>query len=211
MHLVAEAIENYIDQHTSNEDEVLATLNRQTQIDVLMPQMLSGKVQGKLLTMLSMMLQPKCILEIGTFTGYATICLAKGLQKDGKLITIDVNEELEDMVKLYVEKANLSSKIEMKIGDATTIIPTINETFDLVFIDADKKNYGNYYDLVFDKVRKGGFILVDNVLWSGKVVQENKDKDTLAIDLFNKKVAADNRVEVVILSVRDGISVIRKL
>lgn len=211
MHLVSEAIENYIDQHTSNEDVVLATLNRQTQTDVLMPQMLSGKVQGKLLSMFSQMLQPNRILEIGTFTGYAAICLASGLTENGKLITIDINEELEDMVKEFVAKANLTNKIEMKIGDATTIIPTTNEVFDLVFIDADKKNYATYYDLVFEKVRKGGFILVDNVLWSGKVLQAEKDKDTLAIDLFNKKVAADSRVEVVIISVRDGISVIRKL
>ena len=210
MHLVSPEIEQYINLHTSEESDILYNLSRKTNTDVLMPQMLSGKVQGQFLQMLSYMLQPKRILEIGTFTGYATICLAAGLTNDGKLYTIDINEELEDLVQQYIEKANLKHKIIQIIGNATEKISEINEQFDLVFIDADKQNYSLYYDLVFDKVRPGGFILADNVLWSGKVIDEKKDKDTLKITEFNQKVQQDNRVENVIVSIRDGIMMIRK-
>ena len=210
MHLVSPEIEQYINLHTSEESDILYTLSRKTNTDVLMPQMLSGKVQGQFLQMLSYMLQPKRILEIGTFTGYATICLAAGLTNDGKLYTIDINEELEDLVQQYIEKANLKHKIIQIIGNATEKISEINEQFDLVFIDADKQNYSLYYDLVFDKVRPGGFILADNVLWSGKVIEEKKDKDTQKITEFNQKVQQDNRVENVIVSIRDGIMMIRK-
>ncbi len=211
MHLVSEQIENYIEQHSTKEDEVLQQLNRETYVKVQMPQMLSGHLQGQFLTMFSTLLQPKRILEIGTFTGYSGICLAKGLAADGLLYTIDVNEELSPMVKRYFEAAGIAQKAEQLIGDARAIIPTLNETFDLVFIDADKVNYSNYYDLVFDKVRTGGYIIADNVLWSGKVVEDKKDKDTLAIHNYNLKVSADKRVENFILPLRDGLNIARKL
>ena len=162
MHLVSEEIEKYIEQHTSEETDVLQQLNRKTNTDVLMPRMLSGKVQGQFLKLFSQTLQPNCILEIGTFTGYSAICLAEGLKENGKLFTIDINEELENIVRAHVQKAGMENKIVQIIGNAKEEIEQLNEIFDLVFIDADKQNYGLYYDLVFDKVRKGGFILADN-------------------------------------------------
>jgi caffeoyl-CoA O-methyltransferase len=211
MHLVSAEIEQYIEQHSSPEEKVLQELNRETHIKVQMPQMLSGHLQGQFLEMFTRLQQPKRILEIGTFTGYSGICLAKGLTADGLLYTIDVNEELQPMVDHYVEKAGLKTKVKQLIGDAREIIPTLDETFDLVFIDADKVNYAVYYDLVFDKVRTGGYIIADNVLWSGKVLEEKKEKDTLAIDNYNKKVLADTRVENFILPLRDGLNIARKL
>ncbi len=210
MHLVSQEIEKYIDQHCSDESDALQQLNRKTQTDVLMPQMLSGKVQGQFLLMISHAVQPNRVLEIGTYTGYSAICLAAGLQEYGKLFTIDVNEELEEIVKTHVEKAGLQHKIIQIIGDATKEINNLNETFDIVFIDADKQNYSLYYDLVIDKVRTGGFILADNVLWSGKIIDEKKDKDTQKLAEFNDKVQQDNRVENVIISIRDGIMMMRK-
>lgn len=210
MHLVAPDIEQYIEQHTTDEQPVLAALNRKTHTDVLMPQMLSGKVQGQFLQILSHMLRPRRVLEIGTFTGYAAICLAAGLQDDGKLYTIDINEELEPMVKEHLLAAGLQEKIFPLIGQAKDIIPTLDEIFDLVFIDADKQNYSLYYDLVIDKVRSGGIILADNVLWSGKIINEKKDKDTQHLADFNDKIQQDSRVENVIVSIRDGIMMMRK-
>jgi caffeoyl-CoA O-methyltransferase len=210
MNLVSPEIEKYIEAHTTDESEVLQQLNRKTQTDVLMPQMLSGKVQGQFLKFISQMLQPERVLEIGTFTGYAAICLAEGLTENGKLFTIDINEELEAIVKTHVEKAGLQNKIIQIIGNAAQEIQQLDETFDLVFIDADKQNYGLYFDLVIDKVRTGGIILADNVLWSGKIIQEQKDKDTQKLAEFNDKVQQDNRVENVIVSIRDGIMMIRK-
>ena len=212
MHLVADEIENYIDAHTSEEGEILQQLHRKTFTDVLMPQMLSGKVQGQFLQMISHMLRPKRILEIGTFTGYAAICLAAGLQEEGKLFTIDINEELEGIVKSHLEKAGLQNKIVPIIGNAADEIPKLNELFDLVFIDADKQNYSLYYDLVFDKVRPGGFILADNVLWSGKITmpEDEMDKETLALHQFNQFVQQDERVENVLLPIRDGLMMVRK-
>lgn len=210
MHLVSEEIENYIELHTSDEREVLRALNRKTQTDVLMPRMLSGKIQGQFLQMISKMLRPQKILEIGTFTGYSALCLAQGLTENGKLFTIDINEELEDLVRAHIEQAGLQNKIIQLIGNAVEEIPKLNETFDLVFIDADKQNYSLYYDLVFDKVRSGGFIFADNVLWSGKIIEEKKDKDTQKLADFNDKVQQDNRVENVIVSIRDGIMMIQK-
>jgi caffeoyl-CoA O-methyltransferase len=211
MHLVSAAIEEYIEQHSSPEAPVLKELNRETHVKVQMPQMLSGHLQGQFLEMFSRLQQPKRILEIGTYTGYSGLCLANGLSEGGLLYTIDINEELQTMVEHYVTKAGLSKKVRQLIGDAREIIPNLNETFDLVFIDADKINYATYYDQVFDKVRTGGYIIADNVLWSGKVIDEKKDKDTLAIDNYNKKVAADNRVENFILPLRDGLNIARKL
>lgn len=210
MHLVSPDIEKYIDVHTSDESEVLQQLNRKTNTDVLMPQMLSGKVQGQFLKFISQMLQPDRILEIGTFTGYTAICLTEGLTEKGKLYTIDINEELEDIVKTHIEKAGVQHKIVQITGNATKEIQRLDEIFDLVFIDADKQNYSLYYDLVIDKVRNGGIILADNVLWGGKIIDEQKDKDTQKLAEFNNKVQQDNRVENVIISIRDGIMMIRK-
>jgi predicted O-methyltransferase YrrM len=211
MNILPEELEEYIAQHTSEEEVLLQKLTRETHLKVQMPQMLSGHVQGQLLSLLSQMIQPKRVLEIGTFTGYSAICLARGLQENGLLYTIDVNEELTPMVNRYVSGAGLYSKTKLLAGNALQIIPTLNETWDIVFIDADKINYCNYYDFVFNKVRKGGYIIADNVLWSGKVAEEKKDKDTLAIDAYNKKVQADSRVKNVILSVRDGLNIAQKL
>ncbi|MBK9330010.1 MAG: class I SAM-dependent methyltransferase [Sphingobacteriales bacterium] len=210
MNLVSPEIEKYIAVHTTDESGILAELNRKTHADVLMPQMLSGKVQGQFLKFISRMLQPRRILEIGTYTGYAAICLAEGLTEDGRLFTIDINEELGELVKTYIDKAGLSNKIIPIIGDACDEIAKLDESFDLVFIDADKQNYSNYYDLVIDNVRSGGFILADNVLWSGKIIEEKKDKDTKKLAEFNTKVQQDNRVENVIISIRDGIMMTRK-
>ncbi len=174
--------------------------------------MLSGHIQGRFLAMISCMIRPRWILEIGTYTGYSALCLAEGLSPDGKLITIDHNEELEDFARSYWQQSPLNDKIEFRLGTAVDILPTLNETFDLVFIDADKRNLSVYFDLIIDKLRPGGFILADNVLWSGKVVDPIKllDSDTLAVQAFNQKVHADPRVENVLLPVRDGIMMLRK-
>lgn len=212
MEFIAKEIEDYALAHSQPESEILKKINRDTHAHVLMPRMLSGHMQGNLLSMFSKMIQPKQILEIGTYTGYSGICLTQGLQEGGKLHTIDINEELELMVRSFIKDAGLSNKINYYIGNALNIIPTIKETFDLIFIDADKKNYSAYYDLVFDKVRSGGYIIADNVLWSGKVLEaaEKMDKETQNINDFNKKIHADVRVEHMLLPVRDGLMVIRK-
>ncbi len=210
MELLPDKINTYIEDHTTAESEVLKALNRETHIKVQMPQMLSGHVQGQVLRMISMMIKPQNILEIGTFTGYSAICMAAGLQQNGKLVTLDINDELEEMVRKYFTQAGLEEKIDYRLGNALDIIPQLDMRFDLVFIDADKQNYSRYYDLVFDKVNSGGFILADNVLWSGKVIEENPNKDTKALIDFNTKVQADERVENVLFPVRDGIMVVRK-
>jgi predicted O-methyltransferase YrrM len=211
MDFLPEAINVYIENLSSKEDEVLARLTRETHLKVQMPQMLSGNIQGKFLEMISRMVQPEKILEIGTFTGYSAICLAKGLSNNGLLHTIDINEELQPIIEKHISMAGLQNKIVLHTGDATQIIPTLNETFDLVFIDADKQNYSAYFDLVITKVRTGGFIIADNVLWSGKVAEEKHDKDTAALHAYNQKVLADNRVENFILPLRDGLNIARKL
>jgi predicted O-methyltransferase YrrM len=206
-------IEKYIEAHTSEENTLLQQINRDTHLEVMRPRMLSGHVQGRLLSLFSKMISPKNILEIGTYTGYSAICMAEGLQKDGQLITIDVNEELEDRVNGYFEQAGLTDQVEFKIGNAMEIIPTLTQQFDLVFIDADKSNYSNYLDLVVDKVPAGGYIIADNVLWSGKVVEKFRkslDKDTEALLKFNKEVHQDDRFENVLLGVRDGLMILRK-
>lgn len=201
----------YIEQHSTYEDPVLAALNRETHLKHLLPQMVSGHQQGLLLELLSSLLRPKQILEIGTFTGYSAICLAKGLAEGGVLHTIDINRELEDITAKYYALSGMENKIKQYFGAAADIIPSLPGIFDLVFIDADKINYALYYDLIFDRVPQGGFILVDNVLWSGKVVDAAAgDKDTEALKAFNLKIAADERVTQLILSVRDGITLIRK-
>ncbi len=214
MDFLPENIKEYVERHTSPETALLKEMDRYTQANVLMPRMLSGHLQGRVLSMFSQMIQPSNILEIGTYTGYAAICLAEGLKEDGKLYTLDINEELEDKVRDFFQKAGLSQKIEYIIGNALNTIPTLEVVFDMVFIDADKENYSKYYDLVFEKVRKGGFIIADNVLWSGKVVEvgsKKVDKDTQAILDFNEKIQNDVRVENVLFPIRDGLFVIRKL
>jgi caffeoyl-CoA O-methyltransferase len=211
MEFLPEPLAIYAEAHTSPETDVLQQLNRETHAKILMPRMLSGHLQGQFLSMISHMVQPKAVLEIGTYTGYSAICLAAGLQVGGVLHTIDINEELEEMVTGFIAKAGLQDKIKNHVGNALEIIPGFTETFDLVFIDADKINYSNYFDLVIDKVRKGGFIMADNVLWSGKVIEEKKDKDTQAIADYNRKLQNDPRVENVLLPIRDGIMIARKI
>jgi caffeoyl-CoA O-methyltransferase len=208
--MINEDLQNLLLQYCEPESELLQRINRETNLKVLMPRMLSGHYQGRVLSMLSKMISPKRILEIGTFTGYATLCLAEGLAPDGKLITLDKNVELEDMVRRNFADSPYEQQIVYQLGDAMQNIPLLEDVFDLVFIDADKKNNGNYYDLVFDKVRPGGLIIVDNVLWSGKVLSNQQDKDTKNIITFNEKVAADTQVEKLILPVRDGLFIIRK-
>ncbi len=213
MEFYPQKLDDYIVAHTQDENEILAELNRETYAKILTPRMLSGHLQGQALRMFSHMIQPKRILEIGTYTGYSALCLADGLTEDGKLHTIDINEELAEMINRYIDKSGLSNKIVTHIGNAVEIIPNLNETFDVVFIDADKENYPNYFDLTIDKVRKGGFIIADNVLWSGKVIEEvdPKDEETQAILRYNDKVHNDPRVENVLLPIRDGLMVCRKL
>ena len=212
MNFIDQKIEAYALEHSQPESEVLKKLNRETYAKVIQPRMLSGHMQGNILSMFSNMIKPKNILEIGTYIGYSAICLEQGLQENGTLFTIDVNEELEKMVRRYFNEAGVSSKINYIIGDALNVIPTINETFDLVFIDADKRNYANYYNLIFDKVNKGGYIISDNVLWSGKVIDNPNysDLDTKIIDSFNKMIHNDLRVEHILLPIRDGLMVARK-
>ena len=211
MELFSEELIHYLENSCEPENELLKHINRETHLKVSMPRMLSGHYQGKLLSMISKLINPERILEIGTFTGYATLCLAEGLRENGRIYTIDINLELEDMVRSNFKKSELDSKIMYQIGDAKVIIPTLNEIFDLVFIDADKKNNATYYDMVIDKVRSGGLILVDNVLWSGKVLDEGvSDQKTSIISQFNERVSSDQRVEKLILPVRDGLFLIRK-
>ena len=211
MELLTEGLQTYLEQHCESEPELLRYINRETHLKVPMPRMLSGHYQGRVLSFLSKIVFPNRILEIGTFTGYATLCLAEGLTEDGVIHTIDVNEELEERVQQYFKTSRFSHQIKYHIGNAINIIPQLDEVFDIVFIDADKKNNDTYYDIVFDKVRKGGLIIVDNVLWSGKITSGASDKDTENIRRFNDKVSNDQRAEKLILPVRDGIFIIRKL
>jgi caffeoyl-CoA O-methyltransferase len=200
----------YLENSCEPEPTLLQKIDRETQLEVLKPRMLSGHFQVRVLSMLSKMMQPKRILEVGTYTGYATLCFAEALAADGKIITLDINEELEDRVRAYFAASDFTTLIDYRIGDAAVVIPTLSDVFDIVFIDADKVNNGLYYDLVFDKVRSGGLIIVDNVLWSGKVVAKSDDNDTANILSFNEKVSADTRVEKLILPLRDGLFLIRK-
>lgn len=210
MDFLSEELQVYTEKHTTDESSLLKRINRETHAQVLMPRMLSGHLQGRVLSMISKMVRPKVILEIGTYTGYSAICLAEGLQKDGKLVTLDINEELEKRVRGYFQEANLESVIDYRIGNALEIIPSLSMSFDLVFIDADKENYSRYFDLVIEKVSQGGYILADNVLWSGKVLATKPDKDTRAILSFNEKIHSEPRVENVLLPIRDGIMLVRK-
>lgn len=211
MQFLDPALDAYSNSHSAKESDLLVELSRETHLKTTMPRMLSGHLQGRFLSLLSKLIQPEMILEIGTFTGYATLCLAEGLKPDGKLITIDTNDETSSIAKKYFAKSDYASQIELRNVDATKEIPKITGPFDLVFIDADKENYSNYFDMVIGKMRKGGLIIADNVLWSGKVLQPVKpnDTETLAITSFNEKVCADNRVEQLLLPVRDGLMILR--
>ena len=211
MDFIKPEIQQYAEKHTAPENDLLKAINRETHAQVMMPRMLSGHLQGRVLSMLSCLMRPKFILEIGTYTGYSAICLAEGLQANGKLITIDINDELEERVRKYIAQAGQANKIDYRIGNALEIVPELKTRFDLVFIDADKENYLRYFDLVIDNVNLNGLILADNVLWSGKVLNDKPDKDTKAIIDFNTKVSSDPRVENVLLPIRDGIMVMRKV
>lgn len=210
MDFFPDILTRYIESHSTPEDSQLAALNRETHLKHQLPQMVSGHQQGLLLELLSSMLQPQQILEIGTFTGYSAICMAKGMKAGGKLLTIDINNELEDITSKYYGLCGVSDRIVQYFGNAVDIIPTIKGTFELVFIDADKQNYARYFDLVIDRVPSGGFIIADNVLWSGRVAEAKHDKDTAALHAFNEKVQADVRVTNLLLSVRDGLMLMRK-
>ena len=206
-------IEKYVLEHTSPEEPVLAELNRKTHVRTVHPQMLAGHLQGKILEFISLMIQPKNVLEIGTFTGYSSICLAKGLLPGGKLITMEKDEEILPFAREFIEKSGMQDRIQLVAGNAREFIPGPPDYFDLVYIDAEKDEYKDYYELVLPRVKSGGFILADNVLWGGKVLKINNKTDhfTRGIIAFNKKISDDRRVEQLILPVRDGIMIIRKL
>lgn len=213
MEFLPKNIDDYACLHSQEEHQVLKDLNRETWAKVLIPRMLSGHLQGRTLSIFSKMIKPKNILEIGTYTGYSAICLCEGLEENGKLHTIDINEELKEISSKYFKKANLEDKVEQHIGNAMEIIPGLDLTWDLVFIDADKENYSNYFDLVIDKMALGGFLIADNVLWSGKVVEpiSEKDMETKEIINFNDKIHRSDRVENVLMPIRDGLMVCRKI
>jgi predicted O-methyltransferase YrrM len=211
--IIDESIQNYCEQHSSNEPLILQKLSRHTHANVLQPRMLSGHFQGRVLSFISHMIKPNYVLEIGTYTGYSAICLAEGLSEKGKLITIDINPEQEDHIYRFIKEAGCEGKIQFIVGDAYNIIKTLTPGFDLVFIDADKQNYLKYYEQVLPLLKQGGYILIDNVLWSGKVVDETalqKDKDTQSLDAFNRHIAQDERIEKILLPIRDGLTLCRK-
>jgi predicted O-methyltransferase YrrM len=210
MKLIDENLAAYCETFTEKESELLKELNRQTHLKINQPRMLSGQIQGRLLSLLSKLQGPEFILEIGTYTGYSALCLAEGLIENGKLITIDPNEETNHFAQQFINRSAYKNKIELITGQANAVIPTLKQNFDLVFIDADKKNYSLYYNLVIDKVKAGGLIIADNVLWSGKVMNEKKDTDTQRIHDFNTMVHADERIENLLLPVRDGLMLMRK-
>jgi predicted O-methyltransferase YrrM len=210
MEFISEDLLRYCESFSEPESELLKKLNRETHLKVGQPRMLSGHLQGRFLSLLSKLHQPQHILEIGTYTGYSALCLAEGLKEDGKLFTIDPNEETNLFAKNFIEQSSLKNKIYLITGDASTVIPTLKFKWDIVFIDADKKSYPHYFDLVIEQVNPGGIIIADNVLWSGKVLDEKKDKDTLVIHNFNQKVSSDPRVTPLLLPVRDGLMILRK-
>ena len=212
MHFLPQEIDDYVVAHSAKEPELLQQLNRETNQKVLQPRMLSGHYQGRILSMLSKLVNPRNILEIGTYTGYSALCLAEGMKPDGILHTIDINEELFDLQKKYFEASPFGSRIKQHLGDATEIIPTLKEDFDLVFIDADKPNYPKYFELIMEKLNPGGIIISDNVLWSGKVVEPVKEDDesTKALLEYNRLLAEDERLETVMLPIRDGLTISRR-
>lgn len=212
MYFLPEKLDNYVVAHSEEEPVLLQQLTRETYQKILQPIMLSGPYQGRVLSMISKLIKPKTILELGTFTGYATLCLAEGLQSTGEIHTIDVNEELLDFQRKYFDKSKYGTQIHQHLGSAIDIIPTLDMSFDLVFIDADKPNYVNYFHLIIDKLNPGGIILSDNVLWHGKVVEPLDDKDlsTKAVLDYNTLLKSDNRIETVLLPIRDGLTISRK-
>jgi caffeoyl-CoA O-methyltransferase len=211
MEFIDKNIMEYAEMHTSHHSDLLEEVVRATHIRTLQPRMVSGYYQGRLLSFLSKMVCPKLILEIGTFTGFSALCLAEGLHPDGKIITIEVNEELEPLTRSFFDKSDFKNQIDFRIGDAKQIIPIIESKIDFVFIDAGKKDYIDYYNLIIDKMNPGGLIIADNILWSGKVLETNFDKETKIIDSFNKMVQADARVENILLPIRDGLMIARVL
>ncbi|KJD33519.1 methyltransferase [Tamlana nanhaiensis] len=214
MHFIPEALDDYVVAHSENEPELLQQLTRETYQKILQPRMLSGQYQGRLLSMISKLVNPKNILEIGTYTGYSALCLAEGMQSEGELHTIDVNEELYDFQRKYFDKSGYGKQIHQHLGNALNIIPELDRTFDLVFIDADKDNYSNYFNLIIDKLNTGGIILSDNVLWSGKILDKTFKKDdtsTPALIAYNALLKNDTRVETVLLPIRDGLTISRKV
>ncbi len=213
MHFISQELENYIEQHSEKEPELLAALNRETYQKILLPRMLSGHFQGRVLSMLSKLIRPINILEIGTYTGYSALCLCEGMQENGSLHTIDIKEELIDFQRKHFKKSAWGNQIVQHLGEALAIIPTIDLKFDLVFIDADKENYINYFELIVPKMNKGGIILSDNVLWSGKVLEPLNPKDisTKILLEYNLLLKNDPRVETVLLPIRDGLTVSRVL
>ena len=212
MDFLPDKIDQYVEQHSENEPELLQQLNRETHLKILQPRMLSGAYQGRVLSMISKLVNPKHILEIGTYTGYSALCLAEGMQPNGELHTIDINEELYDFQRKYFDKSLYGNQIHQHLGNALEIIPRLNKTFDLVFIDADKENYPNYFEMIMDKLNPGGIILSDNVLWSGKVIEPVKedDLDTKALIEYNALLKEDCRIETIILPIRDGLTISRK-
>jgi predicted O-methyltransferase YrrM len=210
MNLLDDVLNNYIEQHSTPLSDVLQNLYRETHLRTLSPMMVSGHQQGILIQFLSKMIQPEKVLEIGTFTGFSTICWAEGLSKNGTIDTLELNDEYKWFHQKYFNESGFAEKIKVHYGNAREIILQLNSDYNVVFIDADKPAYSAYFDLVIDKVKSGGWIIADNVLWKGKVLEQNKDKTTEIIDAFNKKVSNDNRVESLILSVRDGLNIMRK-
>lgn len=212
MEFIDPQLNDYAEQRTSPESELLKRINRETNLEVLMPRMLSGHLQGRVLAMISKMVSPAYIVEIGTYTGYSALCMAEGLRKSGKLITIEYNEELQKRILGYFNQSEYANLIDLRIGDAMQILPTLAKGIDLVFIDADKTNYLNYYNIILDKLNPGGYILADNVLWSGKVIEKVNldDADTIALKKFNTFVQEDERVENILMPLRDGLMLIRK-
>lgn len=210
MEFISTDLLNYCENFTEQESALLKELNRQTHLRTAQPRMLSGHLQGRFLSFISKIKQPETILEIGTYTGYSALCLAEGLGSNGKLFTIDPNEETNLFAKDFIDRSEYRDNIELLTGDAQKIIPTLTNAWDIVFIDADKRNYALYYDLVIDKLKPGGLIIADNVLWSGKILNKEMDKDTLAIHAFNQKVSSDSRVESALLPLRDGLMILRK-
>ena len=213
MHFLPEKLDDYVVKHSQEEPDLLQQLTRETYQKILQPIMLSGPYQGRVLSMISKLINPKSILEIGTFTGYSTLCLAEGLQADGDIHTIDINEELVDFQRKYFDKSDYGHQIVQHLGNALEILPKLDKTFDLVFIDADKPNYVNYYNLIIDKLNSGGIILSDNVLWHGKVIEklDPKDLSTKAVLEYNKLLKEDSRIETVLLPIRDGLTISRRL
>ena len=211
MEFLPQIINNYSICYTEKESQLLAKLNRETWANVMTPRMLSGHIQGRILSMISKMISPENIIEIGTYTGYSALCLAEGLKENGKLHTLDINEEYTAIAKRYFNNSDYNNSIQQHIGNALDIIPNLKTNFQLAFIDADKENYSSYFDLIIDKMDIGGYIIADNVLWSGKVTKKQRDEETEALHQYNKKVLADKRVETLLLPVRDGLMMSRKV